>query len=203
MLKLHPISNKLSSIKMRRLYLAIFIAVFPFFAQAQKRVKIKTTPFGTINAGYSIINEILPEGYYYNPQTLLGSLDLWRRKKFSLYSELQLVQAFDNFNVETDYEIGANLGFMFSQMIFKRLLVSVAIGSGPHYVTVDTDRQARGFIFSDNVELGLSYELRKFNTIFNTKLRFRHISNAGIIEPNGGIDNLFLILGVARNLKRN
>lgn len=188
---------------MRRPILAIVIILLPYLAFSQNYSKIKADPFGTINAGYSIINEILPEGYYYNPQTLLGSIDIWQKKKFSLYSELQLVQAFDNFNKETDYEFGLNLGFMFSQLLFKRLLLTTAIGSGPHYVTVDTGRQAKGFIFSDNVELGLSYELRKFHTILNTKLRFRHISNAGLKEPNGGIDNLFLILGVARNLNRN
>lgn len=190
---------------MKRPILAMLIALIPLFILAQNKHKtnIRASPFGVVNVGYSIINEILPEGYYYTPQTLLGAIDIWKRKKFSLYSELQLVQAYDNFNLETDYEFGLNLGFMFSQPLFKNLLLSAGIGSGPHYVTVDTDRQARGFIFSDNVELGLSYELRKFSTIFNMRFRFRHISNAGFKSPNGGIDNLFLVLGVARNLKRN
>jgi hypothetical protein len=96
-----------------------------------------------------------------------------------------------------------NLGsiWVFCILFFQadRLSLYAAIGSGPHYITVETDRQARGFIFSDNFELGSAYNFERINTAFLLKFRFRHISNAGLKEPNGGIDNFFVIAGLSAN----
>lgn len=182
---------------MKHPFWTMLIVFLPFFSFAQNNLNFKPAPFGAINIGYSIVDELLPEGYFYNPQTLLGSIDIWKRKYFSIYSELQFVHAYNSVDMKTDFEFGANLGLMFSMMVLKRLQVSAAIGSGPHYVTVQTTRQASGFIFSDNVEAGITYEHLRTKTSYNLRVRFRHISNAGLKAPNGGIDNLFLVLGMS------
>ena len=152
--------------------------------------------YANVNIGNSVIDELLPEGITYTPLTMLGSFSLWNKGKFSIYGEGQLVQAIHSFNFNTEYEFGANLGVMFQQPINPNINLTAAIGSGPHYVTIDTRRQADGFIFSDNFELGFSFFLPSIQTTLNLKSRFRHISNAGLQEPNGGIDNLFVILGI-------
>jgi hypothetical protein len=72
------------------------------------------------------------------------------------------------------------------------------MGTGPHFISLRTSRQARGFIFSDNLELGLIYPVSNLHLDFNVKARYRHISNAGLEDPNVGIDNLFLVLGITK-----
>ncbi|HUR30281.1 MAG TPA: acyloxyacyl hydrolase, partial [Saprospiraceae bacterium] len=70
----------------------------------------------------------------------------------------------------------------------------------PHYINTVTERQAQGFIFSDNLTFGLRKQLpsRKNNYELNIQYRFRHISNAGLSYPNKGINNGFLILGITK-----
>ncbi len=149
--------------------------------------------------GYSIIQEQLPEGYAYRPLTILPSATVWSHKKFSVYAEGQFTQAIIPTNFSAEYEFGANLGIRYRTFLRPGLHLSASLGSGPHFITVDTRRQANGFIFSDNLEVGLSQFLRSMGTILQIKGRFRHISNAGLKSPNGGIDNLFLVVGVAKN----
>ena len=73
--------------------------------------------------------------------------------------------------------------------------MTAAIGTGPHYLSLESDIQAKGFIFSDNFEVAF-YQKLKSRLGFSIKMRFRHLSNAGLKEPNIGIDNFFLMLGV-------
>ena len=152
--------------------------------------------FTTVSLGNSIVDELLPEGVEYTPFTLLTSFPIWTRGKFTVYGESQLVQAINSFNFSTEYEFGGNLGLLFIQPLSRNVNFTAAIGSGPHYVTIDTRRQADGFIFSDNVEMGFTFFIPSANTTVNVRSRFRHISNAGLQEPNGGIDNLFLVVGI-------
>ena len=73
------------------------------------------------------------------------------------------------------------------------------ISSGPHYVSGTPERQADGFIFSDNLLLGLNVKL--FEKIYlDLRSGFRHISNAGLNHPNGGVNDLVLNGGVFINL---
>ena len=94
-----------------------------------------------------------------------------------------------------DYEFGFNAGLRYHLGLTPFLELNAAIGSGPHFISVQTRRQADGFIFSDNMEIGFTYFMPVRTTI-NVKARFRHISNAGLQAPNGGIDNLFVVIGI-------
>lgn len=158
--------------------------------------------YTAFNLGVGVINEEMPEGYRYNPITLLPAFSVWRRGHFSVYAEGQFVWATLPEGVPTAYEFGANLGVRFQTEILKQLVLGAAIGAGPHYITVDTRMQADGFIFSDNFELGLSYYLDpEFRTAINLKGRMRHISNAGLQTPNWGLDNFFVVAGLRRRLR--
>lgn len=157
------------------------------------------TPNNSWSLGYSLIHELLPEGINYRPVTFLGNHPIWQIKKLTIYAESQFTEAFSPITMRTDFEIGVNMGISFLFIQTRRLSLNAAIGSGPHYITVETGRQASGFIFSDNFELGAAYNIKNINTTFLLKFRYRHISNAGLKEPNGGIDNFFVITGLSTN----
>ncbi len=70
-------------------------------------------------------------------------------------------------------------------------------GVGPHYVSGLPDRQAAGFIFSDNLMLGCGVRLPA-DYILDFYGGFRHLSNAGIRQPNGGINSLMLFIGIRK-----
>lgn len=148
--------------------------------------------------GYSVIAEELPEGFLYKPLTILPSATIWGKGHFTVYAEGQFTQAISLFGFKAEYEAGANFGLRYHLFVGRQLRINAAIASGPHYITIETSRQANGFIFSDNFELGLSYYLRSVDTEIQARWRYRHISNAGLQSPNGGIDNLFLVIGVAK-----
>lgn len=95
---------------------------------------------------------------------------------------------------ESDYEFGVGLGFQYQYPIMEKLSAYVLAGVGPHYISVVTDDQANGFTFSDTAGVGLYYHLTDRSAI-NVGYRFRHLSNAGIQEPNGGIESHFGVIG--------
>ena len=84
--------------------------------------------------------------------------------------------------------------------IFNRETLTDSVGAylfgsvGPHYISVKTSDQANGFIFSDTVGAGLSFFLTEKSAI-NVEYRLRHMSNAGIESPNGGINTHFGTIG--------
>lgn len=180
----------------RFLFLALIL--LPFVSQGQRHFDYNK--YKALNIGIGIINEEMPEGYQYNPITILPAFSIWDRGHFSVYAEGQFTFATLTEEVPTAYEFGANLGFRFQTALFSRLVMGAAIGSGPHFITVDTRMQADGFIFSDNFELGFSYYLDdNYKTALQLKGRMRHISNAGLQLPNWGIDNFFLVVGARHN----
>ena len=108
----------------------------------------------------------------------------------------------NNSSKETSgFEFGLNVGFA-ARKIFCNggTAAYLLIGSGPHYVSGVPERQAKGFIFSDNIITGLDIKL-------SDKVRLdlaggvRHISNAGLKRPNGGVNNIVLYSGLIYLMK--
>lgn len=97
-----------------------------------------------------------------------------------------------------DIEFGANLGLRNYICINPRFYFYQMIGSGPHNISADVERQAKGFIFSDNFALGAFTALNKKNLFLNLQLRYRHISNAGLKMPNHGIDSWNFLIGLSK-----
>ncbi len=69
------------------------------------------------------------------------------------------------------------------------------IGTGPHFISKAPTRQEPGFIFSDNINLGFNFRISN-QVYFDLRPGFRHISNAGIENPNKGINTYTLTAGV-------
>lgn len=154
-----------------------------------------------------ILFEELPEERDYRPNMLLGYYtitDLLKRKKANLYIYLEPQFVLVSFKPKTgkEVEFGANLGFEYQLPLGAKSFLTIAIGSGPHYISTETTLQSKGYIFSDNFEAGYRKQLGDSDYNLLLKCRFRHISNANLNKPNGGIDNLFLIAGVTKKLKK-
>lgn len=95
---------------------------------------------------------------------------------------------------ESDFEFGVGLGFQYQYPFTEKLSAYILGSVGPHYISVVTDDQANGFTFSDTVGAGIYYHLTQ-NSAINVGYRFRHLSNAGIQKPNGGIESHFGVIG--------
>ena len=102
-------------------------------------------------------------------------------------------------NYKTSWEAGFTAGFLYNLMLVESLILFMGMGSGPYYfATQNDDHQYKGFLFSDNIVLGLRARVpflnqKNIEMIFH--VRYRHISNAGFFEPNWGIDNVLVGLG--------
>jgi hypothetical protein len=147
-------------------------------------------------------NELLPEGSRYKPNMLLGYADIpffkdKRKTNIFFYIEPQLVWA--SFAGGNEFEFGLNAGFKLEYWIRPNTGIYAGIGAGPHFITVDTRLQAKGFIFSDNFFVGIRQKINN-DLSFNVQFRYRHISNAGLKRPNGGIDNFFGVIGIYKEI---
>ena len=155
--------------------------------------------------GIPIIHEQLKDGYKYKPYQLLfyyNFTNLMKGKKNDLYVYLepQLVWVWFSPERKKELEFGANLGLEYRLNFSEKTALIGAIGSGPHFITAKTPKQASGFIFSDNFTFGLKQSIGNSGTDIHFRTRFRHISNANLKKPNQGIDSWFLILGATKAL---
>ena len=95
-----------------------------------------------------------------------------------------------------DVELGINLGIRNYIRVNDKFYLFQMLGSGPHFITADVLRQAKGFIFSDNVAIGSFIHLNK-TYFLRLQAGLRHISNAGIKNPNNGIDSFLFMVGIS------
>jgi len=174
-----------------------FLLPLPSFCQPDQS-------FG-IHLGIPFIHEKLSEGRKYKPFQLLfyyQFTNLLKGKKNDLliYMEPQLVWAHFSPKDKTEWEFGANLGLEYRLNVSAQTALTAAIGTGPHYITVETKQQVNGFIFSDNFTAGLRQKLGNSGVNLDLKCRFRHLSNANLKKPNRGIDSWFILAGVTKDL---
>ena len=144
---------------------------------------------------------ILEEGTRYHP-FMMGAkfgFPLFKAKKnfnlsLDLYPHYVYVWIYNGSN---SYEFGLNVRLSANYSISSNDLLSFKIGSGPHYFAHETRRQTKGFIFSDNFLVtytrGFMISGKMFAVEF--ELGYRHISNANIYNPNGGISNFVVGFG--------
>ena len=124
-----------------------------------------------------------------------------RKKDFvAWYAEPQfnLVKAASTEPGTLDYEYGLNLGIRNYIKINDGFYLYQMLGLGPHYISADVVRQASGFIFSDNLALGTFLRLNKKNLFLNFQYVQRHISNANLKAPNGGINFYNFVIGLSQ-----
>jgi hypothetical protein len=98
------------------------------------------------------------------------------------------------------FEIGVNAGLIVLKSLVKideyRNVKIYALGSlGPHYIGASPSRQAKGFLFSDNLRVGLRIPVSS-SIIFDLRTGIRHLSNASLKRPNGGLDDILFGAGI-------
>jgi len=143
----------------------------------------------------------LPEGHY-RPVLMMVNLgvDLGRYlPALKRHAGRLLVFAEPQFNVvtspEANFEAGVGFGLRYVYPLGEGWSLFLMGSVGPHYISVVTEKQAQGFLFSDVLGGGFYFALPKKKGALNVGYRFRHLSNADIIVPNGGIDCHFIVAG--------
>ncbi len=136
--------------------------------------------------------------YYYRPyfiegqysyellQKNLWGLEILAQPQYNItsYKENQFSSA-----LIKGHEFGLNIGFLLrSNFCYDRISLYAAASSGPHFVSGVPDRQSRGFIFSDNLFVGMNVLIYR-NLYLDLRTGTRHISNAELKHPNGGLNN--------------
>jgi len=98
---------------------------------------------------------------------------------------------------ENNAEIGNNflikIGFVPETWKFQPYFKG---GLGLVYITQHTIEQGSQFNFNEYLGLGMHYFFKK-NLAFTVEYRYRHLSNAGIADPNSGINTNYGICGIS------
>lgn len=96
----------------------------------------------------------------------------------------------------TEIEFGLGIGLQYTYPLTEWISPYLLFVTGPHYISVDTTTQADGFNFSNAAGVGFYLPLTR-SIALNCGYRYRHISNADLKKPNGGIDSHIGLLGVS------
>ncbi|HOJ52696.1 MAG TPA: acyloxyacyl hydrolase [Syntrophales bacterium] len=121
---------------------------------------------------------------------VLPQLAIWNGN-LSFIFEPQVNPAF---SPHTDVELGLGLGLRYIYKWSERLAPYLLGTFGPHFITLQDEDQKNGFLFSTAFEAGLCFYLDN-SSFFQLGYRFRHLSNGGLWEPNGGLNSHFLTIG--------
>jgi hypothetical protein len=115
-----------------------------------------------------------------------------RRGTLSLFFEPQF--GFTAISQENGVEFGVGVGLKYAYPMGDLYSAYILGSVGPHVMSLKTQDQANGFIFNDTIGVGMEFKISSGSAI-NIECRLRHLSNAGIKEPNYGIENLIGLVG--------
>ena len=77
--------------------------------------------------------------------------------------------------------------------IIKNISFEASLGLGAGYLSLESERLAKGFTFIENVSLGLAHKINKSEFFLATTVG--HVSNFNIQKPNSGYNILGFELG--------
>jgi hypothetical protein len=143
--------------------------------------------------------------YYYEVYffALQGYRNVFQKKSFGIDLLLQPQYNLTNYvfdvkwipGMRTGYEFGVNFGAVFRENLKNDLMsFYLSLSIGPHYISGELNRQASGFIFSDNIDLGANLKVYK-SLYLDVRFGIRHISPAGLTQPDSGINTLMIYGG--------
>jgi hypothetical protein len=187
---------------MKRNFLFLILS-FCFLSRVSAQDSVRITHFKTIGGLVGWGNSMMKgTGYkvYYIIGDYSSSFKVPKKKDFlAWYAEPQFNFVKGDYTPKggIDYEFGLNLGIRNYVKINEGFYFYQMLGSGPHYVSAEIGRQANGFIFSDNLALGTFLKLRG-ELFLNFQYVQRHISNAGLKAPNGGVNSYNFVIGLSR-----
>ncbi len=98
-------------------------------------------------------------------------------------------------NVETGVGLMFKFGLVPDTWKFQPY---VKFGSAPSYISLSMPSQANGFNFISSGGGGFHYSINK-NTATTLEYRYRHLSNAGMREPNSGLNTQVILAGIMRS----
>lgn len=184
-----------------------YIFLITSVVNAQKKSFFKEIGFN-LGFGHGVSRYNLPEGIY-RPCFIMGHFGIDILKKnplnfnngsLTLYFEPQFNPVFIENQVfktlRTNFEFGLNIGLKQTIHIYKPLYAFIHCGIGPHFLNFDNKIQNKGFLFSDNLGLGISYTAKK-NLFFSVGFRLRHLSNAYLSSPNYGLNTFNYHFGIS------
>lgn len=152
------------------------------------------------NATISIGVEYYYEVYFF---ALQGYRNVYQKKSFGIDLLLQPQYNLTKYifdvkwipGMRTGYEFGVNFGAVFRENLRNDLAsFYLSVSVGPHYISGELYRQASGFIFSDNLDIGANLKIYK-SLYFDLRFGIRHISPAGLTQPDSGINTLMIYAG--------
>lgn len=142
----------------------------------------------------------IPEGHY-EPILMAAhfGLDINRllripgthRGRFTFFAEPRFTPVHEPAG---DYELGLGIGIQYVYPLLRNLFFYAAVSSGPHFISVRTEQQARGFVMDSEAGGGFYIPFGRSSAL-NIGYRIRHLSNGGTRTPNTGINNHFLVIG--------
>ena len=77
--------------------------------------------------------------------------------------------------------------------IIKNISFEASLGLGAGYISLESERLAKGFTFIENVSLGFAHKINKSEFFLATTVG--HVSNFNIQKPNSGYNILGFELG--------
>jgi len=94
------------------------------------------------------------------------------------------------------YEIGVSGGFLFRKFVHQKTQGIYSLCTiGPHYTSGTPERQSDGFLFASSAFIGAFTSISK-TLRFEIRYGFRHISNANLKQPNGGVNQIIWNVGL-------
>jgi len=189
------------------LLLLSFVVASLHAQESNKNSRIIEKGF-SIGIGHGIDTLNLPEGKYV-PLFFIGHIGVSLTNKpktnkgiFTLYFEPQIIPVFvkKKESTKNELEFGINIGFQHMYPLTKTVYLYTLISTGPHFISVNTVRQVRGFIFSDNFGVGF-YVALKQDVCLNLGFRLRHLSNAQLKFPNQGINTFNYHIGLSKVIR--
>lgn len=97
---------------------------------------------------------------------------------------------------DSNMEMGLPVFFRYSYPLTSKIYPFVEVGTGPYYMTLHTYEQSTQFNFVSQGGAGISYFFKE-NVAINVEYRKRHVSNASIKSPNGGLEADIYLLGMS------
>ncbi len=96
----------------------------------------------------------------------------------------------------SNVELGLPVFFKYAYPLTDKIFPFIEAGMGPYYTSLSTYEQGTQFNIISQGGAGICYFFREDKSI-NLEYRRRHVSNAGIKEPNGGIDSNVYLVGLS------
>ncbi|HAJ57829.1 MAG TPA: hypothetical protein DCL35_08755 [Candidatus Omnitrophica bacterium] len=93
-------------------------------------------------------------------------------------------------------ELGLPFFFKYAYPLTSKFYPFIEVGTGPYYMSLSTYEQSTQFNFISQGGAGFSYFIKDDMSV-NLEYRRRHVSNASIKEPNGGLDADVYIIGLS------